>query len=125
MDWWPLTRDVLIYIMAVSILVVITWDAYIYWYEGLVLFIVYFLYFTIMFQNTRISKFVKSKFGKNKVEELEKEDNPEARVSVISAYGTYMEEAHKPGYDKAHEKVIKQLDEADKKGKASFLPFSY
>lgn len=115
LDWWPVTRDVCIYIMAVSLLVVITWDGYIYWYEGLVLFIVYFVYFAIMFQNTRISKFVKSKFEKNNVEDLQTEEKPETRASVISAYGTYLEEAHKPGYDKAHEKVIKQLDEADKK----------
>lgn len=102
--------------MAVALLVVITWDGYIYWYEGLVLFIVYFIYFAIMFQNTRISKFVKSKFEKNNVADFQAEEKPEARTSVISAYGTYLEEAHKPGYDKAHEKVIKQLDEADKKG---------
>ncbi|KAJ8921016.1 hypothetical protein NQ315_015812 [Exocentrus adspersus] len=118
LDWWPLTRDVCIYIMAVLLLVVITWDEYIYWYEGLILFIVYFFYFTIMFQNTRISKFIKGKFAKNKVEDLKEkpmDEKPEARVSVISAYGTYLEEAHRPGYDKAHEKVIKELDEADKK----------
>lgn len=53
------------------------------------------------------------------MEDLEKEEKPEARASVISAYGTYLEEAHKPGYDKAHEKVIKEQDEEDKKGKAS------
>ncbi|KAJ8943859.1 hypothetical protein NQ314_009629 [Rhamnusium bicolor] len=50
------------------------------------------------------------------VEDLqEKDDKPDtARVSVISAYGTYLEEAHKPGYDLQHEKILKKIDEEDK-----------
>uniref|UniRef100_V5I898 Sodium/potassium/calcium exchanger 5 n=1 Tax=Anoplophora glabripennis TaxID=217634 RepID=V5I898_ANOGL len=115
LDWWPVTRDVCIYVMAVALLVVITWDGFVFWYEALILFIVYFAYFAIMFQNTRISRFVKSRLGKDRVEDLQTDEKPEARTSVISAYGTYLEEAHKPGYVKAHEKVIKELDEADKK----------
>lgn len=72
MDWWPVTRDVILYIMAIILLVAMTWDGLIFWYEGLVLFIAYFLYFSIMFQNDRISKHVRrwtSKFT-NKGENL-------------------------------------------------------
>jgi Ca2+/Na+ antiporter len=58
-DWWPVTRDCVIYISAISLLVVIAWDGVVYWYEALVLFIAYFVYFTVMFNNKRIAKFIK------------------------------------------------------------------
>lgn len=59
MDWWPVTRDVSLYILAIILLVTMTWDGLIFWYEGLVLFIAYFVYFSVMFQNDRISKVVR------------------------------------------------------------------
>ncbi|KAF5269163.1 hypothetical protein FQR65_LT02463 [Abscondita terminalis] len=58
-DWWPVTRDCFLYLLSVTLLVVMTWDGMVYWYEGMVLFIVYFMYFTIMFNNTRISNICK------------------------------------------------------------------
>lgn len=75
-------------------LVCITYDGVVYWYEGLILFIVYFLYFTVMFQNERISKYVKGHFKKNnKVQDITKPvANNNERCSVVSAYGSYMEE---------------------------------
>ncbi|XP_017785377.1 PREDICTED: sodium/potassium/calcium exchanger 4-like isoform X2 [Nicrophorus vespilloides] len=59
LDWWPLTRDTVIYVIAIILLVGITWDGLIHWYEAMILFIVYFIYFTIMFNNVRISNFFK------------------------------------------------------------------
>ena len=101
LHWWPVTRDVIIYIFSVLLLVGITWDGVIYWYEGLVLFIVYFVYFTVMFQNARISKlvhkFVKKVSKVNKVDDCEKGSTtatttPTTTVAVISSYGSYVEE---------------------------------
>ncbi|KAJ8981096.1 hypothetical protein NQ317_005493 [Molorchus minor] len=119
LDWWPLTRDVCIYTLAVSMLVVITWDGLIFWYEALVLFIAYFIYFSVMFQNHRISRWVKSHFEKDKVVEFQKEEEKEkhdGRVSSISANGKdYLEETKKSGYDNQHEKDIKELDAIDEK----------
>ncbi|XP_063918174.1 sodium/potassium/calcium exchanger 3-like [Zophobas morio] len=101
LHWWPVTRDVIIYIFSVLLLVGITWDGVIYWYEGLVLFIVYFVYFTVMFQNARISKlvhkFVKKVRKVNKVDDCEKGSTtatttPTTTVAVISSYGSYVEE---------------------------------
>lgn len=55
-DRRPVTRDVIVYIFNVSVLVAIVWDGIIYWYEALVLGILYILYFVIMFNSTRIFK---------------------------------------------------------------------
>ncbi|KAL3282930.1 hypothetical protein HHI36_006088 [Cryptolaemus montrouzieri] len=102
LDWWPLTRDIIIYISAVCLLVAITWDGLIFWYEGLILFIVYFVYFTVMFNNTRISNFIINFLPKrNKVSgseqshiKKERESVSNRKASVISPYGSYMEEPH-------------------------------
>ncbi|CAH0557327.1 unnamed protein product [Brassicogethes aeneus] len=63
-DCWPLTRDVIIYILSVSLLVSITWDNRIQWYEGLTLFGLYFIYCIVLFNNDRI---------KNKLQRANKE----------------------------------------------------
>lgn len=63
-DWWPVTRDCFLYLLSITLLVVMTWDGIVYWYEGMVLFMVYFMYFTVMFNNTRISKLCKSAIKK-------------------------------------------------------------
>ncbi|XP_045472234.1 sodium/potassium/calcium exchanger 4-like [Harmonia axyridis] len=107
LDWWPLTRDVIIYICAVFLLVLITWDGYIYWYEGLILFVVYFLYFTVMYNNTRISNFISKFLPKRKVRTSDcdeakiKNDQDSLRdsvsgrkISTASPYGSYMEDSH-------------------------------
>ncbi|XP_022904881.1 sodium/potassium/calcium exchanger 5-like [Onthophagus taurus] len=62
--WFPLMRDTILYICAISGLVVITWDGLIFWYEALCLFTGYFVYFVVMFQNQRISRFVHKMVGK-------------------------------------------------------------
>lgn len=59
MDWFPITRDITIYMFCVILLVIITWDGIIFWYEGLILFVMYFVYFVIMFNNVRISRVLK------------------------------------------------------------------
>ncbi|XP_044751579.1 sodium/potassium/calcium exchanger 5-like [Coccinella septempunctata] len=103
LDWWPLTRDVIIYICAVFLLVLITWDGYIFWYEGFILFVVYFLYFTVMYNNTRISNYI-SKFLPKRNDQTSdcdeasiKKDSistSDRKVSTVSPYGSYMEDAH-------------------------------
>ncbi|XP_044267165.1 sodium/potassium/calcium exchanger 4-like [Tribolium madens] len=96
LHWWPISRDVIIYILSILLLVSITWDGVIYWYEGLILFLVYFIYFTVMFQNVRISKFVLRLIKRdNKISDCEKGVTPTPRrtsIAVISSYGSYAEE---------------------------------
>lgn len=56
MDWWPITRDCLMFSINVSVLVTIVWDGRVYWYETIILVCLYFCYWIIMFQNPRIMK---------------------------------------------------------------------
>lgn len=94
------------------------------WYEASVMMVIYVLYFTIMFQNPRISRWVKSKVGKknknleNVVIEPPKEDKEkeEPRISIISAYGTYVDHSMDPNYETEHRKSLQQLEEQEKQG---------
>lgn len=136
LHWWPLTRDIIIYMFAILLLVVITWDGEIYWYEGLILFVVYFLYFTIMFQNVRISKFVKKLIKRN---HKTKENNDcgdcvkmdiaattnnnnnhcdRASVAVISHYGSYIEEPM-TRYSDNNKDVNKEIEAQGGNGKSN------
>lgn len=76
MDWWPVTRDIIIYICAIALLVAMTWDGLIFWYEGMILFITYFFYFTVMFQNTRISNAVHNFVERRKQRQEEQKKTP-------------------------------------------------
>ncbi|KAG4079689.1 hypothetical protein HA402_009075 [Bradysia odoriphaga] len=62
MDWVPITRDSVVFAANVIVLIGTTWDGYIHWYEALIIIIFAIPYFLIMFQSTRISRFMKRKF---------------------------------------------------------------
>lgn len=59
MDWWPITRDAIVFTCNLSALVVIVWDGEIMWYETIVFVVLYISYWILMFQNPRIMKVVK------------------------------------------------------------------
>lgn len=65
----PVTRDVVIYMINVGVLVAFVWDGQIDWYEALVLGILYILYFIVMFNSMRMfalyDKCVAKYFKKN------------------------------------------------------------
>lgn len=62
MDWVPITRDCVVFAISVVVLVIISWDERIYWYEALILLVFAVLYYVLMFQSQRLSKFMKRKF---------------------------------------------------------------
>ncbi|CAG9825403.1 unnamed protein product [Phaedon cochleariae] len=115
LDWWPVTRDCSIYVCAVAILVVITWDGAIFWYEATILMIAYIAYFTIMFLNTRISNFVRSKFERKKsdIKPERYQQAADARLSIISAYGAYIDTTTTPGYGEEHQKTLDKIEAED------------
>ncbi|XP_065365641.1 sodium/potassium/calcium exchanger 4-like [Calliphora vicina] len=43
LDWWPITRDLLWYGCSVSLLTFLIWDGFIYWWEAVILVLLYFL----------------------------------------------------------------------------------
>ncbi|GLV48646.1 zydeco [Carabus blaptoides fortunei] len=58
LDWWPITRDSIIYILTISTLLIMSNDERIEWHEAMLLLIFYIGYFFIMWQNKRIYNFV-------------------------------------------------------------------
>ncbi|CAB3410682.1 unnamed protein product [Caenorhabditis bovis] len=59
LTWWPLFRDVSIYMIALAMLVVFFMDEMITFTEALSMFVVYVVYCTIMKYNVQLERFVK------------------------------------------------------------------
>lgn len=59
-DWWPITRDSILFSFNISVLVAMAWDGVIMWWETIILVTLYVGYWCLMFQNPRIMKFVKN-----------------------------------------------------------------
>lgn len=59
MDWWPITRDAIVFTCNLSALVVIVWDGEIIWWETIIFVVLYICYWLLMFQNPRLMKLVK------------------------------------------------------------------
>lgn len=56
LDWYPLSRDSLIYGCTVLVLISVLYDGRVMWYEALILVFGYFLYTCVMYFNDSISK---------------------------------------------------------------------
>lgn len=83
----PVTRDVVIYMFNVSVLVAFVWDGQIDWYEAVTLGVLYVLYFIVMFNSMRMfalyDRLVARCFKKN---------NLEVAVVAVSENGKSVEE---------------------------------
>ena len=51
---WPLLRDCTCYLLSIAALIAVSYDKKVYWYEAVVLVIMYLLYVVIMYFNTRL-----------------------------------------------------------------------
>lgn len=58
-DWWPITRDSILFSINLSVLATVIWDGTIMWYESMIFLVLYIGYWLFMFQNVKIMKFVK------------------------------------------------------------------
>jgi solute carrier family 24 (sodium/potassium/calcium exchanger), member 4 len=58
-DYWPITRDSMLFSLNIIALLIISWDGYVTWWETGILVFLYIFYWIIMFQNKRIVKIVK------------------------------------------------------------------
>ncbi|XP_045112186.1 sodium/potassium/calcium exchanger Nckx30C-like isoform X9 [Portunus trituberculatus] len=67
LTWWPLFRDVTFYSIALLMLVVCFLDNNVYWYEALVMFLLYIAYCLFMKFNADVERFVKKHLNRNKV----------------------------------------------------------
>lgn len=60
LDWWSVSRDCLMYAVAVMALILALLDSKIYWYEALLLVLMYTFYILAMVFNGQLGKFAKS-----------------------------------------------------------------
>lgn len=56
LDWFPMARDCLIYSINIITLVVIAWDGQVMWWETVILFIFFIMYFMLLSQNSKIER---------------------------------------------------------------------
>lgn len=102
MDWWPLTRDSLVFAFHIAILIGFSWDGRIYWYEAMVFVILLLFYFLIMFQNKHIMKFakkyieVKWNLCTRVIKEIEADER--AAAAAAATVGTAQPNVQKPTY---------------------------
>jgi Ca2+/Na+ antiporter len=83
-DWRPVTRDCTFYGVSIATLIIFFQDGKIYWYEGLIMTVVYFLYILFMVFNAKIFK----KCEKAKIEP-DPEYAPGRRKSVSHHKGMF------------------------------------
>lgn len=57
-DWWPITRDSILYASTVSLLIVFTWDQKITLIESAIMVGLILIYFIVLIQNRRIMNIV-------------------------------------------------------------------
>lgn len=58
LDWRPVTRDCAFYALAISTILLIFYDGYIHWYEGLISVVMYLTYVIFMYYNARIMRWL-------------------------------------------------------------------
>lgn len=59
LDWWPITRDCVLYIMNLVLLIIFTKDGFIDLHETVIMVVLFFVYFIVLFQNKRVQPAVK------------------------------------------------------------------
>ncbi|GAB6018626.1 hypothetical protein CHUAL_000308 [Chamberlinius hualienensis] len=59
LDWWPLTRDCIFYLISIIALLITIFDEIITWYESVAFLILYMAYCIIMYFNPTIERFAK------------------------------------------------------------------
>ncbi|GAB6030391.1 hypothetical protein CHUAL_007269 [Chamberlinius hualienensis] len=57
LDWWPLTRDSIGYIITVITLIAVITDQIVTWYEAVIMLVLYALYILAMYFNSSLEKF--------------------------------------------------------------------
>ncbi|XP_050525461.1 sodium/potassium/calcium exchanger 5-like isoform X2 [Daktulosphaira vitifoliae] len=93
LEYWPITRDILVYLLTISLLVWSLADSKVYGYEALTLIIVYILYLLILSYSTSLSKFFK-KFSLRHENNIESsnEQRPILPLNGIEANGFLVHE---------------------------------
>lgn len=59
LDWWPITRDSILYGSNILLLIIFAWDNVITLQETIIMVSLFFVYFVVLFQNKRVRPAVK------------------------------------------------------------------
>lgn len=65
LNWWPLSRDCIYYLLSVGALVAVSFDQKVYWYEAMCLVLMYIVYIIIMYFNNCLERFFSKCLNKN------------------------------------------------------------
>ncbi|CAG5007220.1 unnamed protein product [Parnassius apollo] len=116
-DRRPVTRDVLIYMFNVIILVIIVWDGRVEWYEALVLGILYIAYFVIMFNSVKIFALydrIIEKMQKNNVEYVGTNDNKHVEEGIDNKAFNNTDNAINNIQNAEKQSVVEKAEELEK-----------
>lgn len=64
-DWYPLSRDCIYYLISIGALIAVIHDGKVHWYESVILMILYIFYIILMYFNESIQLWIKFKCKKN------------------------------------------------------------
>lgn len=64
LDWYPMARDCIIYSINITTLVLVAWDGQVMWWETIILFVFFIMYFVLLSQNTRIERVTRNMIEK-------------------------------------------------------------
>lgn len=84
LTWWPLFRDCTFYSVSLLILILFFRDNKIFWWEALILFLIYVAYVSFMKWNVQVERCVKKLIYKNKVTRVRSTDQLMPAVSSCS-----------------------------------------
>lgn len=59
LDWWPITRDCILYVFNLILLIIFAWDGVITLHETIIMVVIFFAYYVVLFQNQRVQPAVK------------------------------------------------------------------
>ncbi|KAH3894701.1 sodium/potassium/calcium exchanger 4-like [Dreissena polymorpha] len=101
LTWYPMTRDCVFYLISIAALVITIQDEKVYWYEGLILVLLYALYIVIMYFNRTLEARANACMGPlfarcRRSSDLEKEERQPLAASEGSHSGMYGEQAETP-----------------------------
>jgi sodium/potassium/calcium exchanger 2 len=95
LTWWPLFRDCTFYSVSLLTLIYFFRDNEIYWWEALILFIIYIAYAVFMKFNQQVERCVKKVIYKNKVTRVRSTDQLMPTGHAVNSSETSM--ATQPG----------------------------
>lgn len=121
LDWWPLTRDSIAYLITVITLIIVITDQSVEWYEGAIMIGLYLLYILVMVFNSRLERFATRivdacrRKPKNFVESASSEHSPLLTDdhSGSHALSNGHSESEKKAVDNGYSVPIKEADDDD------------